>query len=137
MPNPLPEASHSLVVGAADLASALDVDENNRYPPVFATTRMIGLMEIASAKCLVPLLAPGELSVGVIVDVTHTAATFAGATVTATARFVGMVGKRYRFEVVAVDPAGEVGRGHHERAIIALDRLLEGARRRCGPTPGA
>ena len=137
MPNPLAEASHSLVVGAADLASALDVDENNRYPPVFATTRMIGLMEIASAKCLVPLLGPGELSVGVIVEVTHTAATFAGATVTATARFVGMVGKRYRFEVVAVDPAGEVGRGHHERAIIALDRLLEGARRRCGSAPGA
>jgi predicted thioesterase len=127
---PRAEASHAIVVGDADLASALSTDENNRYPPVFATSRMVGLMEIAAAKCLVAMLAPGELSVGVIVDVSHTAATFPGATVTATARFVGMSGKRYRFEVVAVDPAGEVGRGHHERAIVDVERLLEGARRR-------
>jgi predicted thioesterase len=134
MPNPgiapHAHASHSLVVGPADLASGFDVDEDNRYPAVFATARMIGLMEVAAAKCLVPLLVPGELSVGVIVDVVHTAATLPGATVTATARFVGMAGKRYRFEVVATDPAGEIGRGHHERAIVAVDRLLDGARKR-------
>src|SRR6266568_3829604 len=113
--HPSEQAAHAIVVGDADLASYLDVDPGNRYPAVLATTRMIGLMEIAAAKCLVPLLAPGELSVGVVVDVVHTAATLPGATVTATARFVGMAGKRYRFEVVATDPGGEVGRGHHER----------------------
>jgi fluoroacetyl-CoA thioesterase len=129
---PLEQASHSIVVGERDLASILDLDPDNRYPAVFATTRMIALMEIASAKCLVPLLAPGELSVGVIVDVIHTAATLPGATVTATARFVGMAGKRYRFEVTVSDPGGEVGRGHHERAVVSTDRLMEGARRRAG-----
>jgi predicted thioesterase len=136
MPNPgtVPhaQASHTHVVGPDDLASVLDVDPDNRYPAVFATTRMIGMMEIAAAKCLVPLLAPGELSVGVVVDVVHTAATLPGAPVTATARFLGMVGKRFRFEVVATDPGGEVGRGHHERAIVAVDRLLDGARKRAG-----
>jgi predicted thioesterase len=128
--SPREHGSHAIVVGPADLASALDVDADNRYPAVFATSRMIGLMEIACAKCLVPLLAPGELSVGVVVDVTHTAATLPGATVTATARYLGPVGKRHRFEVVVTDPGGEVGRGHHERAIVNLERLLEGARRR-------
>ena len=134
MPNPgaspLEHGSHAIVVGPADLASALDVDENNRYPAVFATSRMIGLMEIACAKCLLPLLLPGELSVGVTVEVTHTAATPPGATVTASARYLGPAGKKHRFEVVATDPGGEIGRGHHERAIISLDRLLQGAEKR-------
>ena len=129
---PSEHGSHTIIVGEGDLASVLNVDDNNRYPAVLATTRMIGLMEVAAAKCLVPLLEPGELSVGVIVDVNHTAATLPGASVTATARFVGMAGKRYRFEVVATDPGGEVGRGHHERAIVDVERLMEAARRRAG-----
>lgn len=95
-----------MVVAQTDLASALPLDANDAFPAVFATARMVGLMEIASARVLQPFLSPGQLSVGVTVDVTHTAPTPPGATVTAVARYVGRDGKLFAFEVVATDAGG-------------------------------
>jgi predicted thioesterase len=72
--------------------------------------------------------------VGVSVDVEHTAPTASGERVTAVARYQRMVGKLYRFEVIASDGAGEVGRGTHDRAIVHVQRLVDGAaKRRCPP----
>jgi fluoroacetyl-CoA thioesterase len=121
-----------LTVGDADLATAFSQPPADAFPPVFATARMIALMEVAGSRVLRPLLRDGELSVGVTVDVTHTAPTPKGATVTAEARFTGMDGKLYVFEVRAFDAGGEIGRGVHKRAIIATERLLLGAARRAG-----
>src|SRR5437588_12568721 len=119
---PLEAATAVWTVTDADLASVLAGAPGDAYPPVFATSRMIALMEIAASRCLRPLLEAGELSVGVKVDIRHTAATPVGAAVTATARYLGVEGKLHRFEVVATDPAGEVGRGFHERAIVSAQR---------------
>jgi fluoroacetyl-CoA thioesterase len=47
--------------------------------------------------------------------------------VTAEARHVGQDGKLFVFELTARDRGGEIGRGTHERAIVAADRLLGGA----------
>jgi predicted thioesterase len=79
---------------------------------------------------LKPLQKAGELSVGVVVDVKHTAATPVGAWVEAEARYTGREGKLYVFEVIARDPVGEVMRGTHKRAIIQESRLLEAAAKR-------
>lgn len=118
-------------VTEADLASAIAVDLPDAFPGVFATARMVALMEVAAARVLLPLLAVGELSVGVTVDVVHSAATPVGATVRTTARFVRQEGKVYVFEVWAEDEGGEIGRGFHKRAIVVTERLLSGAARRC------
>jgi predicted thioesterase len=91
---------------------------------------MVGLMEVAAARILRPYLREGEVTVGVSVDVVHTAATPPGATVTATAKFVGREGKLFLFEVSAADNAGEIGRGTHKRAVVATERLVGGAARR-------
>ncbi|HEX3249963.1 MAG TPA: hypothetical protein VHS05_11085 [Pyrinomonadaceae bacterium] len=125
-------ATAEWVVGPADLASALPSDVGDAFPPVFATARMIGLMEIAASRVLQPLLGPGELSVGVTVDVSHTAPTPVGAQVIATARYAGREGKLFLFEVSVSDPGGEVGRGWHKRAIVLTERLQSGAARRVG-----
>ena len=125
-------ATAQILVGAADLASALPVEMGDAFPDVFATARMIGLMEIAASRVLQPLLGPGELSVGVAVEVTHSAPTPLGAQVTATARYAGRDGKLFLFEVSAADPAGEIGRGWHKRAIVSSERLQSGAARRIG-----
>ncbi len=87
-------------------------------------------MELAASRALQPLLAEGELSVGVTIDVTHSAPTPRGATVTAEGFFKGMEGKLYVFDVMARDPAGEIGRGVHKRAIVSRERLLAGAAKR-------
>ena len=93
-------ASAHFTVAPSDLASALNLEPEDGFPPVFATSRMVALMELAAARVLRPHLRPGELSVGVTLDVAHTAATPPGATVSATARFVGREGKLFVFEVL-------------------------------------
>jgi fluoroacetyl-CoA thioesterase len=121
-----------LVVQQSDCASDLSVGNapDEKFPPVFATTRMIALMEMAGARVLKPFLQSGEMSVGVTVDIIHSAATPIGAKVSATANYRGRDGKLFVFEVIAHDPAGEIGRGTHKRAIISRERLLSGAAKR-------
>jgi len=114
----------------SDLACALSPAHLDSFPRVFATARMVALMEMAAARAMKSVVEDGEVTAGVLVNVTHTAATPVGAKVTATARFLGMAGKFYEFEVAASDGAGEVGRGMHRRAIVQHGRLLEGAERR-------
>ena len=121
-----------LVVQPSDCASDLNVGNapDEKFPPVFATTRMIALMEMAGARLLKPLLQEGEMSVGVTVDIIHSAATPIGAKVTATATYRGRDGNLFVFDVIANDPGGEIGRGTHKRAIISRERLLSGAAKR-------
>jgi fluoroacetyl-CoA thioesterase len=125
-------ATASLVVGPQHLASSISGETGDEFPPVLATARMIALMEVAASRVLVPLLGPGELSVGVTVDITHTAPTPLGAEVTATARYAGREGKLFLFEVSCADKGGEVGRGWHKRAIVSSERLQSGAAKRAG-----
>jgi predicted thioesterase len=122
-------ASLRHIVRTEDLASALLIDADN-FPAVLATSRMIALMEVAAARLMQPLLGEGELSVGVTVDVTHSAATLCEDVVHVTARYLGKEGKLYLFDVRAEDSGGEIGHGMHRRAIIATQRLLDGAARR-------
>ena len=120
----------SLIVEETDLACALSPAHVDSFPRVFATARMVALMEMAAARAMKAVVDEGEVTAGVLVSVTHTAATPVGGTVTATARFTGMEGKFYGFEVSASDDAGVVGRGTHQRAIVLHSRLLQGAERR-------
>ena len=128
-------ATAELVVGPDDLASSFPIEMGDQFPAVLATARMVALMEIAAARVLKPLLEPGELSVGVKVDISHTAPTPAGAQVVTTARYAGREGKLFLFEVSATDPAGEIGRGWHKRAIVTSERLQSGAAKRVGVKP--
>ena len=132
-PEPGASATCDIVVGASDLASAVGVDPGDTFPPVLATARMVALMEIAAARVLKPHLEPGELSVGVTLDVSHSAATPPGAAVSAVATYRGRDGKLFLFDVAVRDPAGEVGRGTHRRAVVSTERLVAGAARRGNP----
>jgi predicted thioesterase len=93
---------------------------------------MVGEMERAAAKLLRPHLQPGQLSVGMRVEVEHTAPTPVGARVVTRARFLGREAKLFLFDVEARDPGGPIGRGRHWRAIVDEARLLAGADKRRG-----
>jgi fluoroacetyl-CoA thioesterase len=114
----------------ADTAAAMKPITGDDFPPVFATTKCIALLELASGRILKEVCKPGQLSVGVVVDVTHLAATPVGSWVEAQATYTGRDGKLYVFDVVARDPGGEVMRGTHKRAVVDQKRLLEGAAKR-------
>jgi predicted thioesterase len=123
-------AEADFTVQPGDTARALAVSPGDDFPAVFATSRMIALMELAAARLMRPLLRPGELSVGVSLDVRHTAATPVGARVRAVATYLGPADRLHRFRVEAFDEAGSIGAGEHTRAVIATERLLAGAEKR-------
>ena len=119
-----------ITVQSSDTAQALSISAEDAFPAVLATSRMIALMEIAAARAMKSEVQPGHLSVGVSLNVKHTAATPVGCQARAMATFIGIEGKLFRFRVEAFDDAGPIGEGDHTRAIILTDRMLAGAERR-------
>ena len=63
---------------------------------VFATPSMIALMESAASKSVLPLLNPGETTVGTHMDVTHTSATPVGMEIRAESRLEEIDGEVYQ-----------------------------------------
>jgi len=115
------------IVQSKDLAKELSIDEQDDFPEVFATSRMIALMELAAARLMKSLLADEELSVGVNVNVNHFAATPVDEEIRVDAIYKGMEGKLYKFEVEMYDEGGKAGSGTHTRAIVKTERLVQGA----------
>ncbi len=108
------------VVSEANTAAAI----GSGLVPVFATPHMIALMENAAANSLLPYLSPDEGSVGVHLDVSHSAATPIGMKVWAVTEVTAVDGKKITFDVAAYDERGQIGHGTHERFIIKPERFL-------------
>ena len=120
----------SFVVSDRDMASALAVSGYDDFPEVFATSRMVALMELAASRVMKKALDAGQLSVGVGVYIKHLAATPNHTEVRGVATFLGREGKLYKFKVQAFDTGGLIGEGEHTRAIIDRDRLVRAAQAR-------
>ena len=99
---------------------------------VLATPVMINLMEAAALDAVEALLPAGHQSLGIKLDVTHTAATPVGMRVVATARLVGVEGRRLCFEVEARDEIEAIGGGTHERVVVNVARFDERVQKKLG-----
>ncbi|KAI8162850.1 hypothetical protein K4K49_000494 [Colletotrichum sp. SAR 10_70] len=128
-------SSVSFRVKPTDLASTISTDPQDELPSVFVTSRLVVLMEFASARVLKPYLELGQLSVGVTIDVSHTDPTAGYALVTAKATYRGKEGKLFVFDVVASDDRGEGGAAVHKRAVVDTKTLLAGAKKRVADSP--
>ena len=100
-----------------------EVVDFQAMPAVFATGFMVGLMEWTCMKLLAPHLDPGEGSLGVHIDVSHTAATPPGLTVTVDAECLSVDGPRITFKVKAHDGVDPIGEGRHQRFVVAWDKF--------------
>ena len=90
---------------------------------VFATPALIRLIESAAAE-LVEKNLPRELtSVGIALNVRHTAPTPLGMKVRAEVKIISVDGRKIIFEVTASDARGEIGRGTHERFIVDREKF--------------
>jgi fluoroacetyl-CoA thioesterase len=110
----------TLVVQATHTASHL----GSGGVEVLATPAMIALMEEAARTLVDPKLEPGQMSVGVNLNVSHLSATPIGMEVTARAELLGVDGRRLTFQVEAFDEREKIGEGSHSRAVINLDRFM-------------
>lgn len=92
-------------------------------PSVFATGFMVGLLEWTCMKVLDGHLDAGEGSLGIHVDVSHSAATVPDQTVTVEAECVEIRGRRVKFKVSAHDGLDLISDGTHERMIVPWDKF--------------
>lgn len=93
--------------------------------PVYATPAMVALMETAAVDALAPLLAEGQSSVGIALDIRHLAATPHGRQVRARAEVIEVEGNKVVFQVQAWDPAELIGKGTHTRFVIDVARFMQ------------
>lgn len=92
--------------------------------PVFASPMMVALMEGAAVDCVERLLPQGHQSLGTHLDVSHTAATPQGLTVTAKATLTGVEGRKLTFAVEAHDGIEAIGKGIHTRIVVDVARFM-------------
>jgi fluoroacetyl-CoA thioesterase len=96
------------------LASELD----SSLAAVLSTPTMVAMMEQAAIEAIKPFLDAGESSVGMSIEVSHTAATPPGHRARAEAEVTKVEGRRLEFSVRAFDDVEQIGSGTHRRAVI-------------------
>ncbi|MBR1179251.1 thioesterase family protein [Bradyrhizobium sp. KB893862 SZCCT0404] len=87
-------------------------------PEVYGTPTMILHMEMAAGSAVQPFLPKGHVSVGMMVNIRHLAATPVGRTVRAIARVVAVEARSILFEVEAWDGDRKIGDGTHRRGVV-------------------
>ncbi len=92
---------------------------------VLATPVMIALMEKAAHLLSQKHIKRNEDTVGTKIDVYHKKATVVGDIIEARANLLEIDGKKIRFEVIAKDSKGEVGKGTHTRYVIDPQKFME------------
>jgi len=111
---------HDIVPGPDHTAAAA----GNVGVEVVGTPFLIGYLEIAAHRAILPYCEPGEVTVGTRIDVDHLAAALPGRPVRADARVVAVDGHRISFEVEVRQGRRLLMKGRHGRAIVRLDTLL-------------
>ncbi|MBX7233244.1 MAG: hypothetical protein K1X65_02595 [Caldilineales bacterium] len=91
---------------------------------VYATPELVRDIENTCRNLLLPHLDAGEDSVGIRVELDHTAATPFGMWVEITATLTALDGRRAQFEIVAHDPVEPVARAAHARFIVDVNKTL-------------
>jgi len=105
-------------------------------PDVFATPMLGGLMERVSAELINEHLEPGQQSVGISMNLQHSAATPLGMEIRVRTEITAVEGRKLTFRLEAFDEVEKIGEATHERFIIQADkfnaRVAEKARKAAG-----
>jgi fluoroacetyl-CoA thioesterase len=97
---------------------------------VLATPVMINVIEAAALAAIEHLLPAGHQSLGIHLDVSHTAATPIGLRVTARAEVLQVEGRTVSFRVEARDDVEPIGGGTHQRVVVSVSRFDERVQRK-------
>ena len=92
-------------------------------PQILSTPWLIWFMEHSARNAVLPLLEPGESTVGVVVNVEHIAATPLGAEVVCRARVIYSDGPLISFQFEAHDEHEKIANGTHKLRVIQTARL--------------
>jgi fluoroacetyl-CoA thioesterase len=93
-------------------------DQFAALPPVLATGYLVALVEWTCMKVLVGHLDQHEQTLGIHVDLSHSAPTPVGAEVRIDVELVSVERRQLTFNVEARDDAAVITQGTHRRAVI-------------------
>jgi len=113
-----------LVVSEADTAIAMGSGD----VPVLATPRVVALAEEATVAAVAGVLAAGDTTVGMRVQLDHLAPTPIGGEVVAEATLEKVEGRKLTFTVSVNDARGLVAAGKVTRVMVDRERFLDKAR---------
>jgi len=91
---------------------------------VFGTPALVAFMENTAMKLLSDL-PPESTSVGISMNMQHLKASPVGASVECTATITAIEGRKYTFDLKAIDAYGDlIGEGIHERVVVNIDKFM-------------
>lgn len=90
---------------------------------VFATPAMTALIEETAWKSVTPFLEEGQSTVGVSLNINHTAPTPVGMVIKCETILTDIDGRKLTFEANVYDEKGQIGNGTHERFIINSEKF--------------
>ncbi len=111
---------HEIVPGPDHTAAAV----GNAGVTVVGTPFLIGYLEIAAHRAILPYCDEGEATVGTRIEVDHLAPALPGRPVIADAAVIAVDGRRITFAVEVRQGERLLMQGRHGRAIVRLDKLL-------------
>ena len=91
---------------------------------VFATPSMAALMENAAMNAVAGDLPEGSTTVGASLDILHIRPSGLGEHIEAIATLEDVEGRKLKFDVIAKDSNGVIGKGKHVRYIVDVDRFI-------------
>ena len=101
-------------------------------PRILCTPWLIWFLEHAAREAVLPALEPGESTVGVSVEVDHSAPTPLGQVVKCNARVIVVDKGLISFALRAWDETELISQGTHKLRVIEAARLAERVRRKTG-----
>ena len=113
-----------------------EATEFQDMPDVFATGYLVGLIEWACIDAIKPHINwPIEQSVGIYINVDHTAATPPGFTVIVKGTLTKVEGRKLTFEIEAHDGLDTISKGTHQRFLIDASRFNASVAEKMGKKP--
>ena len=109
-------------------------EEFQMMPRVFSTGFMVGLIEWACVRFVNNYIDwPREQSVGIDVNLNHTAATPPGLTVKVSGELLEVDGRKLTFSIAAHDGIDVISEGTHQRFIIDAEKFAARAAKKGMP----
>ena len=103
---------------------------HEHMPEVYGSPIMIYHLEVTAEAAIRDYLPEGWITVGVVVNVKHLAATPVGAKVTTRAEVIEVGDNTIKFAVEAHDGFEKIGEGIHVRAAVEQERFLKRVNRK-------
>jgi fluoroacetyl-CoA thioesterase len=102
-------------------------------PAVLSTPWLIWFLEHAARAAVLPLLEPGESTVGMEIQLRHLAPTPVGHSVTCRARVLFADRSEVSFQLEAYDERERIARGSHRLRVIRADRFAQRVKQKTKP----